>query len=389
MLNVVPKLLGLAEAEILGAEPELLLDRCAGRGLPLMAIRRVDGCTVKVRLWERDLPALRELAEACGCELGRLRLRGGSRGRARLWARRFLLLGLGLMAALLLCSSLFVWEIEVRGCDRLTEGQVLRALADCGVERGTYWPGISQELVRGQMLSKLPELAWMTVNLSGSRAIVLVSERQEKPELRQEDVPADIVAACPGIVRSVTVLNGRCLVAPGDAVLAGEILVTGAGESLTGPPHPQRAMAEIQAETWHELTAVCPLEALQNCDEGRVHSRFALQIGRNRLNLGAFSQKGLDECDKIVHEYTVGIKGLFALPLTLVREVFRARTETGTETDRAAEMEAALQKRLETQIDGEILSASFSVSRTDGLLVVTLRANCLENIAQTAEYPLP
>ena len=52
-------------------------------------------------------------------------------------------------------------------------------------------------------------------------------------------------------------------------------------------------------------------------------------------------------------------------------------------------MESALLRRLEEQIDGEILDLSFSVGRADGLLLVTLRAHCVENIAQTAELSPP
>ena len=40
-------------------------------------------------------------------------------------------------------------------------------------------------------------------------------------------------------------------------------------------------------------------------------------------------------------------------------------------------METALLRRLEEQIDGEILESSFSVGRAEGLLLVTLRAHCL------------
>ena len=36
--------------------------------------------------------------------------------------------------------------------------------------------------------------------------------------------------------------------------------------------------------------------------------------------------------------------------------------------------------------DGEILETSFSAGRRDGLLIVTLQAHCLENIAQTKEF---
>lgn len=382
-------LFGLARIEILGAEPELLVNRGAREGLRIWKIRRVDGCTFSAVTWERDLPALEAAAADCGCEIRIRSLRGGSRSRSLLRARKALLAALLLAALLLGVSSLFLWEIRVVGCETLSEGQVLRALAGCGVERGSFWPGISADLVRSRVLTELPEIAWMTVNVSGSRAVVLVTEREEKPEIVREDEPADIRAKSAGVITGMTVLNGRPMVQPGDAVLEGEVLVSGSMESVTAPTRAVRAMGEVRAETRHELTAVCPLEALQLYEPSRGNSRFALQIRKNRVNLGFFHRKGLDECDKIMHEYNLGIKGLFALPVTLIREERHPRRLQEAWADREEEMKTGLLKRLEEQIDGEILSASFAVSRADGLLTVTLLAQCSENIAETAPYAPP
>ena len=378
-MDRITKLLGLARVELLCPEPELLLNRCGKAGLELRQIRRKDGLTLQAVVPERELSALRELTERCRGELRVLELRGGSKSRARLRARK----------ALLLSSSLFIWEIRVQGCENLSQGQILRALADCGVEPGCFWPGISVDLVRSRMLTELPELAWMTLRVSGSRAVVLVQERREKPEIYREEQAADLVAAAPGVIREMTVLNGRALVQPGDAVLAGEVLVSGSMESLTAPTRSVRARAEIRADTWHELTAACPLEMLQQRETGRSSSRFSLQFGKKRLKISGFSGKALDECDTIVHEYSLGIEGLFSLPVKLIREERRSLSPTGTEAAREQEMESALLRRLEEQIDGEILDLSFSVGRADGLLLVTLRAHCVENIAQTAELSPP
>lgn len=380
-------LFGLARIEIVGAEPEGLVNRGIGKGLMLWQIRGKSVCSVSALIRERDLPALQEIAALCGCEIRVCSLQGGSRSRALLRARKTLLAALLLAAALLGASSLFLWELRVTGCETLTEGQVLRALADCGVERGSFWPGISADSVRSRVLTQLPQLAWMTVNVSGSRAVVLVTERAEKPDVVREDEPAEIRAKCAGVITEMTVLNGRAKVGPGDAVLEGELLVSGAMESATAPVRNVRAMAEIRAETWHELTAVCPSEALQMQSAGSGNSRFALQIRKKRINLGFFPRKGLDECDKIMHEYNLGVKGLFALPVSLIREERHPRSLQDALDDREEEMKAALLRRLEEQIDGEILSTEFSVSRTEGLLTVTLRARCSENIAETAEIP--
>ena len=230
----------------------------------------------------------------------------------------------------------------------------------------------------------------MTVNVSGSRAVVLLSERLEKPEIVQEDRPADIVAGKTGIINRVSVLSGKPLAAKGQAVVRGETLVSGTVDSLTRPARQVRAQAEVLADTWYELTAVSPAKEELKTGEGRVSDRFALRLGKKRINFYLESGKRLDERDKIVYEYTLGIKGLFALPVTLIREE-RVWPETASAADsgRAEEMQRRLYASLRESIDGEIVSSGFSVSRSGELLQVTLRARCRENIAVCRELAAP
>ena len=49
----------------------------------------------------------------------------------------------------------------------------------------------------------------------------------------------------------------------------------------------------------------------------------------------------------------------------------------------AEELQRRLYDSLAAAIDGEILSASFAVSEEKGLLCVTMRARCREDIAET------
>lgn len=385
MLHLWESMRGWAVAELRGAEPEKLLDRCRREGLRLGKTERLDGYTLRVRLEQEELPRLRQLAEGCGFALELRSLRGGRAARRRLLRRRWLLLGL-VLAGLLLCASrFFIWQIRVLGCERLSQGQVLRALAACGVEPGSFGPGIRQDLVRSRMLTELPELEWMTVNIADSRATVLVRERREAAMTPGQ--PADILAARSGIIRSMTVLEGHALAGPGDAVLEGDKLVSGRMESLSQGTRLLRASAEIRAETWRELIAVCPRETLRLARRERDGRRFGLALGKNLLQIGKFPRKGLDECGKIVHEYTVGVEGLFALPLRLRVEEQWTGAPIGAVLDRTEEMKRNLLRRLENETDGEVLDYSFSVGRQGELLVVTLRAHCLENIAMTAELP--
>ena len=178
MGKIYEKLKGRLDVEVCGAYVEGLLNAAALSAIALWDVRCVDDCTVRLRMYETDYPALAALSEKCMCELKPIGLSGGSRDRKLLRRRVWLLVFLLLMGLLLFVSSLFIWEIEVVGNEQLTDGQVLRALSRCGVDSGTCRYSVSTDLVRSQMLRELPELAWMTVNISGSRAVAVVMERQ-------------------------------------------------------------------------------------------------------------------------------------------------------------------------------------------------------------------
>ena len=387
MGRIYEKLRGRLRVEVCGAYVEGLLNAAALEAVELWEIECVDDHTLRLNIYEPDFPRFRALAEKCMCELKVLSARGGSRDRKLIKRRWGLLAFLAVSALLLLVSSLFVWEIEVVGNEKLSRGQVLRALSRSGVDLGTYRYSVSADLVRSSMMRQLPELGWMTVNINGSRAVAVIVERQEKPEIYAQSDPADIVAAETGIIKRMSVENGKPAVKQGDSVLEGELLVSGLMDSLSSGSKFVRAKAKVMADTWHELSAVCPAEEEVKEPGFLSRSRFALVFGKRRINLYFDSGKAIDGCDKIIHEYKLGVEGLFALPVTLVREeLIPYETELQPAYDRDA-MARQLEKQLLEGMDGEVLSRSFSEGESGGLYVLTLRSHCLEDIALAVDMP--
>ena len=381
MRNLSYRIRGEAEAEICGVLPESVVNRCVSSGIALRRVTAVDGQTLRCLVDERDLETLQSICERCQCELLLVSLRGGSRYRRFLRRRIWLPVTALLCALSLLFSSLFIWDVTIYGNERVSRGEILRALRKAGVSYGSFWPALSTDLLRSQMLESLPEFAWVTVNMNGSRAVVLVRERAEKPEMYSESGSCALCATHTGIVRGVSVLNGRALVQPGQAVQAGETLVSGKLDSLTGPARFVRARGKILAETWYELTAICPPAQRYKGERAGMIRRFALIVGEKRLNIYGKTGKMLDGYDKIRHDYVLGVQGLFALPLRFVCETYVRRLPGEGSADPDA-MAARLETCLQAQIDGEITERSFTEWEKDGAQYVTMRARCLENIAE-------
>ena len=142
------------------------------------------------------------------------------------------------------------------------------------------------------------------------------------------------------------------------------------------------------AETWCEKQAVCPVEEEIKSEKSMSLHRFALIFGKRRINFYISSGKAIDGCDKIIDEYTLGLRGLFALPVRLVHErLVPYALSPGSGCDSQA-MGRRLINWLEENTQGQILQSSLTESDAGGLHIVTLRAHCMENIAlaQPFEY---
>lgn len=378
---------GCAECSLSGVLPAAFFNRCAAAGIPLWNVEPCGETEMRLTLPLRALERARRIALRSQCELTALRKSGASVLGKRLLRRAAAVVGLLAAFGLLCWSKLFIWEIGVTGNETVPTGAILSALSDCGVGIGTFWPDLVSDNLRSELLVKLPRLAWATVNIHGSRAEVIVRERVPKPELLDADEAVDLVADRIGFVTEVRELNGTALVRPGSAVLPGEVLISGSADSAFAGSRATHAVGTVTAETYYELSAAAPAEeTLRGGAERGERTRWALLIGKKRVNF--YGRAGIcpPGCDKIISTWECKIEGLFSLPLALRRERCVEYVSRRQERDANAlrrGMEQQLHARLLAAADGAVIEQeTFSCSEADGRVVVTLRARCSEDIAK-------
>lgn len=380
---------GCFRVELTGASPANFLNRMAVEALPFWDARPEGEFTLRVTIHADSLVRARQLARLCRCELTVLAARGRPALAARLRRRAVLLIAAGAALLALFVSSLFIWRVEVSGTATVSRGELQRALSDCGVSMGTYWPGLNTELVRDAVILKLPQLSWLTVNVKGGRAQVLCRERTSPPVTVDRDAGYAVIARTTGVVERMSVLAGCPLVKAGDAVLAGETLISGVMTDAGGGAKLTHAMGQVWARTYHCLTMRVPLVVWEKTDAGPHRVRYALKAGDTRINIYRDSGNMGINCDKIICEQPVGVEGVFTLPLTLVREELIPYTLTLRERDSAAlegELTARLRAELLRRLHGGTIESSTVTSAVGaGVLTVTLRAECLEDIAEETE----
>ncbi len=373
---------GLAHMEIRGCMPELFLNECLKNNIEIISARKKDDFTLELLLPSAMLSRSEGIAKGKGYVVSVLQRGRAWRGALK---RRFfpMLLAFGVVL-LLFWSKFYVWEIEISGNDTVSDGKILSALAESGVESGAFWPGFSADNIRSEVLALIPELSWITVNMHGSLAEVVTVERQEKPEMVFEGECASIAADKAGFVRRVQALAGQAAVKAGEMVQKGDMLISGALESSFAPPRFIRAQGSVIGETNTEYIAVTPQKLSLRRYTGEEKQRFALIFGNNRINFYSDSSISYGFCDKIISVWDFKIPGLFTLPVSLVRESFRSYEPENFQREKFAAGESlkeCLRDTLRIELGtGELLGEKMSLSSSGQLFTASLRVRCLEEI---------
>lgn len=399
MQSWVNFLQGYVNVTVTGAFPERFLNLCAQEGIGFWDMEAPDIHTLRFRVSARQMRKIAPLAKRTMCRITADERRGIPFFLRRFRRRYALLIGLALALCVVGILSQFILTIDVEGNERVSTGAILEELKRLGVRPGAYGPSIDENHVCNTALLNLDELSWMSVNLHGTRAEVLVRERTPKPELVDETQPAHVVADASGIILHQQIVSGQAVFAEGDTVVEGEILISGIVD-LPEPLYSQidlgtltvRAQGEILARTWRTLSAVIPLEADVKEYTGQKEESWSVTVFGQRLQILKNGGISGERYDKIKTDYTLTFPGGREMPLTLTRETVREYDVNTVEIDVQAGEELlrrCLEERLTRLMEikkGEMVSCVFSTACRDGLLTVTMQAECVEQIGKTVLF---
>lgn len=369
--------------------PERLVNICAQNCIEFWDLKRISPTSVHITVHIGGYRRLSALADKAGFEVRQVKKSGVPYFFWQLRKRYVLLAGVLLMLLLVWGMSLFVWEIDVKGNEKISSQKIIAELRALGVGIGSFGPAISSEAISNDMILKIPELAWIAVNVSGSHADVLVRERIPKPDIIDERVPMMVYAVKSGIIAQMNVFEGKNVCIAGDTVQAGDILVTGIMDSLCSGKRTVHAMADIYARTWYDFSAQITLDTAAKTYTGEKETKTALILAGRRINLYFNGGIPFAHYDKMTTENTLRLPTGNILPITIVREKYDEYTLTDFQLSmfKAAELlQGSLLERLKTYVpDGEIVRTDFETAVRNNILTVILHAECLEQIA--AERP--
>ncbi|MBE7021745.1 MAG: sporulation protein YqfD [Ruminococcaceae bacterium] len=382
---------GYLTITVSGQYPERFLNVCAKRGILIWDVFPCSSKVLRCSISIRGFRLLRPIAKKTAVHVKIIKKQGLPVLLSQYKKRKLFLSGLGLFILIFIAMNQFIWKIEVTGCENVSQGYVLERLAECGLKTGSFRPFLNEQKLKNEMLIKTPELAWIWADKSGSKVVVEVKERTPVPEIYDKDAFCNIIAAKDGVIDLMIVKNGAPMVALGDTVQKGDILVSGMLVSDKGvPPRTVQSEAEIYARVWYEKNRAYSLLDPIKTETGETETKYTLSLFGWELRLfkreeSQFSHY-LTETDKKELTLFGRYLGLALSSVTYKEVTITYERLTAESVAQSSTMELLREMDEEVAPGSKLTDSRASHQAIDEETIeVTVVAEYLENIAKKTE----
>ncbi len=372
--------------EITCADSVDMLNSLSNLKIRLQDVTYCGDLTLRATISQSNYKHLMALAQKKGARVKVIRTFGIHRqGLALL--KRPVLLAFVCLAFILACYlPSRVLFVSVEGNTSIPANLILEAAAECGIGFGASRRQVRSEVMKNALLQKIPQLQWAGINTSGCTAIISVSEKTTTETQKDTgNQVCSIVAARDGVIQNCTVYQGNPLCYVGQAVKAGQTLVSGYMD-LGIVTRATRANAEIKALTFRELEVLAPTATAVRGELVAQKNVYSLRIGKKLINFSKDSGIYDVTCAKIYSEKYVYLPGGFRLPVAVIKQtyfVYEDKQETSAATSKEDWLEDFTQTHLQNaMIAGEVISAQTEVTSTNGACYLYGKYACMEMIGQ-------
>ncbi len=366
---------------------ERFLNICTRRELDVQNIRRLGAERMVAEL---SLKTFRQIRPVCFRTKTRVRIlkrQGMPFLIHRYRKRKLALLGLGLALILLWYTSGHIMGITVFGNQKIPTETVLRHLAQTGVALGNPTGELDPSHIRNKMMQELEELAWIGINVSGSRVYIEVVERLTPEPRVDKNLPCHLVASRDGEVLSIEAREGQTMVSLGSGVREGDILVSGIMDNTATGYRAVHAYGQVFARTTYQAVKEYPLTEIIPVKTGKAKTRYTLRILEREIPIYFGKKEPYSVCEKIeqVKEWRIPIDSLPSL--FVVKEQFLEQhqeeiTRTVAEVLELARKELTEEVKKDVPKVAEVEDQELSHILTEqGTVQVCLTYICRENIA--------
>ena len=236
IVKLLKYLIGYITIKAKGGFCERFINLCAMRRIELWDVS-LYGDTVVAKIAIKNFKKLRSVARKTGVKISISEKRGLPFYLRNHRDRVGLLVGAGIFIFFMTVMNSFIWCINVNDSEKFSSEQILLAAYDAGLNYGVSVKNFDEEKAAREIYKAFGgELSWVKVNIKGSLAVVDFRDKNKVIDIEEKGEPSNIVADFDGVIISDETYQGSKNKSRGDAVVKGDVLISGVVEGVDMKP---------------------------------------------------------------------------------------------------------------------------------------------------------
>lgn len=251
ILKIIRWILGYVSFSLEHQNAKIFLNLISRNKLKIWDINRVNDLMIS-KVLSSEFESILHLSKVNNIKISLVDKRGLRFFCSKHRNRKGILIGLTLLFTSLKILSSYLWKVEICGDENINHSQIMGAARENGIFVGARKKNIDSKVVNQRIMSSVHDISWISVNIQGCKASILVKNREKEPEF-DDDTPCDVKSSCDARIIRMETFSGTPLVKNGDAVLEGQVLVSSLVVDSSGNETNVHASANVWAEVCEDF----------------------------------------------------------------------------------------------------------------------------------------
>lgn len=233
---------------------------------------------------------------------------------------------------ILMATSQFVTDIYIDCPEGIKQEDVRSELYKLGLKPGIYKKNIDRKKIRDSIMVTFEDVAYISLNVKGTNVFITITKKAETLSSKEESNYCNIIAEKNGIIEKVIPRSGNSVVAEGDIVQSGDLLVSGSNT---------KSLPEVWATTFYEVKKSASYIENKKEKTGNSKNVYTISFYDKIFNI----RKNIKYKDYIIENKELKLKvGNYTFPIKIKVSTFYEVKTTKIEKD-----ENELKKELKDQ----------------------------------------
>ena len=354
-------ILGYVTVTIEGYYIERFINICKSKKIAIWNLKRNKEVSLTFRTQVKEFKNVCKIAKKVQCKIRIENKKGLPFFLNKYKKRKIFAVLLVLIAFLVIFSSNFVWNVDIREENGRKLENIEMDIEQAGLKIGELKSDIKSKEIINKIRLQRNDIAWMGIELKGTNAIVKIVKADEKPEIIDENEYCNVISDKVGVITKINCQTGTANMKVGDIVKIGDVLINGWMEGKYTGIRYVHAKGDIQAKVWHTEFTNIKYETIQKNETGNCENKYSLKINNFKINFYKRLSK-FKIYDTIETENKFKIFSDFYLPISVVKTTNKEIEEVKQKYELEEAKNIGI-KQLEEKLENEIENKESIVSK--------------------------